>query len=211
DDVGVEVDVQRDWEKIEIVAPDADTSVIARVSEVLAHTPGIANFSLVEAYPLGDLEDIYQKVLPHWRDALKGKTFCVRAKRHGKREFTSVQVEQFVSGGLLHNTEAKGVDLHRPEVIVQLEIKKNRLFVITNKTQGLGGFPLGSQDSVLSLISGDFDSTVSAYLCIKRGLRSHYCFFNLDGCAHEIGVKEVAYYLWNKYGASHRVKFVTVP
>ena len=43
-DKGVKVDVQRDWEKIEIVAPDADPSVIAQVSEVLAHTPGIANF-----------------------------------------------------------------------------------------------------------------------------------------------------------------------
>ncbi|MGB3611888.1 MAG: tRNA uracil 4-sulfurtransferase ThiI, partial [Cellvibrio sp.] len=155
--------------------------------------------------------DIYQNVLPHWREALAGKTFCVRVKRHGNHDFTSVQVEQYVGGGLLHNTEAKGVDLHRPEVIVQLEIKKNRLFVITSKAQGLGGFPLGSQDPVLSLISGGFDSTVSTYLCIKRGLRAHYCFFNLGGRAHEIGVKEVAYYLWNKYGASHRVKFVTVP
>src|SRR5690606_12132689 len=118
-------------------------------------------------------------VLPHWRDALEGKTFCVRAKRHGNHDFTSVQVEQYVGGGLLQNSQAKGVDLHRPDVIVQLEIKKNRLFVITSKTQGLGGFPLGSQDPVLSLISGGFDSTVSTYLCIKRGLRAHYCFFNL--------------------------------
>lgn len=211
EDVGVDIDVQRDWEKIEIVAPDADTSVTARVAEVLAHTPGIANFSLIKAYPLGDLEDIYQKVLPHWRDALEGKTFCVRAKRHGNHDFTSVQVEQYVGGGLLQNSQAKGVDLHHPDVVVQLEIKKNRLFVITSKTQGLGGFPLGSQDPVLSLISGGFDSTVSTYLCIKRGLRAHYCFFNLGGRAHEIGVKEVAFYLWNKYGASHRVKFVTVP
>ena len=31
------------------------------------------------------------------------------------------------------------------------------------------------------------------------------------GAAHEIGVKQVAYYLWNKFGASHRVKFVAVP
>src|SRR5690606_3472936 len=87
----------------------------------------------------------------------------------------------------------------------------DRLFVIANKNRGLGGYPLGEQDPVLSLISGGFDSTVSTYLCIKRGLRAHYCFFNLGGRAHELGVKEVAYYLWNKYGSSHRVKFITVP
>lgn len=209
--VGVAIDVQRDWEKIEIRCPEADTQVTAQVSDVLARTPGIANFALIHDYPLGDMDSIFQNTLRHWRDQLAGKTFCVRAKRVGKHEFSSVQVEQYVGGGLLHNSEAKGVSLHKPDIIVPLEIKDGRLWVLTSKTQGLGGFPLGAQDPVLSLISGGFDSTVSTYLCIKRGLRAHYCFFNLGGRAHEIGVKEVAYYLWNKYGASHRVKFVTVP
>jgi thiamine biosynthesis protein ThiI len=46
---------------------------------------------------------------------------------------------------------------------------------------------------------------------MKRGMRTHFCFFNLGGRDHEIGVKEVALYLWMKYGASSRVKFVVVP
>jgi len=209
--LGVGIDVQRDWEKIEIRCPEADAQVTNQVAEVLARTPGIANFALIHDYPLGDLESIFQNTLRHWRELLVGKTFCVRAKRQGKHEFSSVQIEQYVGGGLLQHSEAKGVNLHKPDVIVPLEIKDERLWVLTSKTQGLGGFPLGAQDPVLSLISGGFDSTVSTYLCIKRGLRAHYCFFNLGGRAHEIGVKEVAYYLWNKYGASHRVKFVTVP
>ncbi len=209
--IGVEIDVQRDWEKIEIRCPGADENTTAQVADVLAHTPGIANFALIHDYPLGDLESIFQHALRHWRDGIAGKTFCVRVKRVGKHDFTSVAVEQYVGGGLLQHSDAKGVDLHKPDVTVRMEIKKERLWVLTSKTQGLGGYPLGAQDPVLSLISGGFDSTVSTYLCIKRGLRAHYCFFNLGGRAHEIGVKEVAYYLWNKYGASHRVKFVTVP
>jgi thiamine biosynthesis protein ThiI len=208
---GVAIDVQRDWEKIEIVSPAADEATTARVAEILARTPGIANFSLIHAYPLGDLETIFQHVLPHWRDALAGKTFCVRVRRHGTHEFGSTDVEKYVGGGLLEHSNAAGVSLKNPQITVPLEIKWDRLFVVTSKTRGLGGFPLGEQDPVLSLISGGFDSTVSTYLCIKRGLRAHYCFFNLGGRAHELGVKEVAYFLWNKYGASHRVKFVTVP
>lgn len=209
--LGVVIDVQRDWEKIEIRSPEADKQVIAQVSEVLARTPGIANFVLVHEYPLGDLESIFQHTLYHWREPLAGKTFCVRIKRVGQHSFSSVDAEKYVGGGLLHHSDAKGVVLQKPEITVPLEIKGDRLWVVTRKTQGLGGYPLGAQDPVLSLISGGFDSTVSTYLCIKRGLRAHYCFFNLGGRAHEIGVKEVAYYLWNKYGASHRVKFVTVP
>jgi tRNA uracil 4-sulfurtransferase len=210
-DLGVKIDVQRDWEKIEIRCPDADNKTTQQVADILAHTPGIANFALIQDYALGDLEFIFQKTLPVWRDAIAGKTFCVRVKRLGKHAFTSVDVEQYVGGGLLQHSQAKGVELRKPEIVVPIEIKDQRLWILTSKTQGLGGFPLGAQDPVLSLISGGFDSTVSTYLCIKRGLRAHYCFFNLGGYAHEIGVKEVAYYLWKKYGASHRVKFVTVP
>ena len=55
------IKVQSDWEKIEIVAEGASKSVIAQTAKVLAHTPGIANFALIQAYPIGDLEDIFQK------------------------------------------------------------------------------------------------------------------------------------------------------
>lgn len=210
-ELGVRIQVQRDWEKIEITSDNDDVQTTNKVKDLLARTPGIANFYLVQAYPMGDLNYIYQKTAQYWADQLEGKSFCVRVKRQGKHEFTSVEIEQYVGGTLLHNSKARCVDLRTPEVLVPLEVKDNRLFVIAEKIQGLGGYPLGTQDGVLSLISGGFDSTVSSYLCMKRGLRTNFCFFNLGGRAHEIGVKEVSYYLWNKYGSSHRVKFITIP
>ncbi len=45
---------------------------------------------------------------------------------------------------------------------------------------------------------------------MRRGCRVHYCFFNLGGAAHEIGVRQVAHYLWNRFGSSHRVRFVAI-
>src|SRR5690606_8028886 len=48
--IGVDIDVQRDWEKIEIRCADASPEVTAKVAEVLAHTPGIANFALIHDY-----------------------------------------------------------------------------------------------------------------------------------------------------------------
>ncbi|SFV71366.1 tRNA S(4)U 4-thiouridine synthase (former ThiI) / Rhodanese-like domain required for thiamine synthesis [hydrothermal vent metagenome] len=60
-------------------------------------------------------------------------------------------------------------------------------------------------------MSGGFDSTIASYLTMKRGMKTHFIFFNLGGIAHEIGVKQVALYLWNKFGSSHRVKFISVP
>lgn len=209
--LGFSVQVTRDWDKIDVFADTDEAVAIAQVAEILSHTPGIAYFSQVQTYPLGDLEDIFQKTKAIWGEALEDKTFCVRAKRNGDHEFSSIEVERYVGGGLNQHTKAKGVKLKDPDVTVRLDIKRDQLHVIETQTQGLGGFPLGSQEPVLSLISGGFDSTVSSYLTIKRGIRTHYCFFNLGGRAHEVGVKEVAYYLWRKFGASHKVMFVTVP
>ena len=46
---------------------------------------------------------------------------------------------------------------------------------------------------------------------LRRGLRSHYLFFNLGGVAHEVGVRQVVHYLWDRYGASHNARFISVP
>lgn len=205
------IQVRKDWEKIDVLAPDAVAHLGGRIEEVLAHTPGIANFSRVRQFPLGDLHDIYEKTQAIWGDKLAGKTFCVRVKRSGDHPFNSTEVEQYVGGGLNQHTQAAGVKLKNPDITVKLEIRHDKLNVIEQQTPGLGGFPLGTQDPVLSLVSGGFDSTVASYLMIKRGIRTHYLFFNLGGRAHELGVKEVAFYLWDKYGSSHRVRFVSVP
>lgn len=203
--------ITREWEKIDVMAANDDPVFVERVATVLASTPGIAHFSLVHSYPLGDQHDIFEKTQFHWGEALAGKTFCVRTKRTGTHEFTSTEIERYVGGGLNQHTEAAGVKLKNPDITVLLEIKDDLLYVVEKRRAGLGGFPLGSQEPVLSLISGGFDSTAASYLTIKRGIRTHYCFFNLGGREHEVGVKEVAFYLWNKFGASHRVKFVSIP
>jgi thiamine biosynthesis protein ThiI len=204
------IKVEMAWEKIEITGPE-DEQLACQMADVLARTPGIANFSRVQHFPLGDFDDILEKTLSVWGDKLADKTFVLRVKRNGKHEFTSHDVERQVGGGLLHQSQATGVKLRDPDITVRLEIRQAQLYVIEETTRGLGGFPLGTQDAVISLISGGFDSTVSSYLTIKRGLRTHFLFFNLGGRAHEVGVKEVAFYLWNKFGASHRVRFISVP
>ena len=206
-----EVQVLREWDKMVVSTARQEPETLAAFVEVLRNTPGIAYFMDVVEYPLVDIDDIYQKTLALWGDRLAGKRFSVRCKRGGKHEFQSLDVERYVGGGLNQNTEAAGVDLSNPELVVRIEVRDDKVFVVNQRYPGLGGFPLGSLDPVLSLISGGFDSPVASYLMMKRGLRTHFCFFNLGGRDHEIGVKEVALYLWMKYGASHRVKFVTVP
>jgi thiamine biosynthesis protein ThiI len=204
------IKVKSDWDRIEVYCKESNEVMVAETAAVLAGTPGIANFSKVQPFEMGDLEHIFQKTLSVWGDHLAGKTFVVRVRRSGKHDFNSLDIERYVGGGLNMHAVTGGVKLKNPDVTVRVEIKNDDLYVVEQQTPGLGGFPIGTQEPVLSLISGGFDSTVSSYLMIKRGMRTHYCFFNLGGAAHETSVKEVAFFLWNKFGSSHRVKFVTV-
>ncbi|WP_067515435.1 tRNA uracil 4-sulfurtransferase ThiI [Endozoicomonas ascidiicola] len=209
--VDEDIDVSGTWDYVEVTTSHNDEILIAEISDHLSHIPGIAYWLQVAEHKLISLDDILEKALEAHADSLEGKTFCVRCNRHGKHDFQSIDVERFVGGGLNQQSKAKGVSLKDPEVTVRIDIKHDRYFMTQKRGEGLGGYPLGSQEPVLSLISGGFDSTVSSFLTMKRGIRTHFCFFNLGGHAHELAVKEVAFYLWNRFGASHRVKFVTIP
>src|SRR5690606_17274274 len=122
--------------------------------------------------------DAFEKTRALFSNQLKGKTFALRCKRSGKHDCTSTEVEYRV-GGLLNETcDTAGVNLTQPEVMIRLEIRDDRFAVVLKRYEGLGGFPLGTQDAVLSLVSGGFDSTVASYLTLKRGLLTHFCFFN---------------------------------
>ena len=203
--------VQRQWDKIMVMVPDDRPDLIEAFGERLGCIPGIAHVLQVNVSTFESVDDIYQQTLAVYKDQLAGKTFCVRVKRAGKHDFNSIEVERYVGGGLNQFTDAAGVRLKNPDMTVNLEIDNEQLYLVDKRIQGLGGFPMATQEDVLSLISGGFDSGVSSYQFIKRGSRTHYCFFNLGGDQHEIGVKQVAYHLWQKYGESHKVKFISVP
>jgi thiamine biosynthesis protein ThiI len=203
--------VESHWDYLEVALPPSRVALAPDVEVVLGNTPGIWSFQRVEERPLGSFDDMVALAAEVCAPQLKDKTFVVRARRTGKHPFNSMDVERYVGGGLLRCTEAKGVDLHAPDVTVRLEIRHDKLYIGGEPMDGLGGFPLGTQDAVLSLISGGFDSAVATYLSMKRGLRTHFLFFNLGGREHELAVKEVALFLWQRYGASHAVQFIAVP
>ncbi|PSL11975.1 [ThiS-adenylate] sulfurtransferase [Marinobacterium halophilum] len=199
------------WDKVEVSIPGQNDALCEQIVDVMERVPGIQQFLEVKEYPLVDFDDTFQLTRAAYAERLRGKTFKVRVKRTGQHTFTSVEMERYIGGGLREHTEAAGVDVRNPQVWVDLEIRDETLFVVTAIHQGQGGYPLGTQEDVLSLISGGFDSVVSSYMTMRRGSKTHFLFFNLGGHAHEIGVKQVALYLWQRYGASARVKFVTVP
>jgi thiamine biosynthesis protein ThiI len=169
--------VVRHWDHIEVRAKDENKRPDIR--DALTRIPGIHHILEVEDVPFTDMHDIFEKALVQYRDQMEGKTFCVRVKRRGKHEFSSIEVERYVGGGLNQHVETARVKLTNPDVTVNLEIENDRLLLVKGRYEGIGGFPIGTQEDVLSLISGGFDSGVSSYMLMRRGCRVHYCFFNL--------------------------------
>lgn len=209
--IDANIDVIVHWDHIEINTAVENTALQLAMIDKLSCTPGIGQFLQVVEYPLIDIPDMLAKCQQHFGAQLKDKIFCVRCKRAGKHNFTSVEVEREIGSGLFRSCGPKAVSLNAPEVEVRLEVKDNRFYLIERAYKGIGGYPLGSLDQVLVLMSGGYDSTVAAYQMIRRGLLPHFCFFNLGGRAHELGVMEVAHFLWNKYASSQRLMFISVP
>jgi len=204
-----DINVRKFSDKIEVVTP---VEFVVEVRQLLLDTPGIEQvLEALQFDKMNTLDDIKVKVGEVTHNEIEGKTFVVRAKRSGTHDFRSTELEQTVGGYMLATYPSNGVDLHTPDVTIRIELLNNQLNIITTKHVGLAGFPLGTQGDILSLMSGGFDSTIASYLTMKRGMKTHFIFFNLGGVAHEIGVKQVALYLWSKFGSSHRVKFISVP
>lgn len=207
--ISEDINIRKFSDKIEVVAP---IECAQTVRMTLLQTPGIEH--VLEALQFDDmttLDAIKVKVNEMAASEIQGKSFVVRVKRKGLHDFKSPEIEQTVGGYMLDQNSSSTVDLHNPEVIIKMELIQNQLNIITQKYYGLGGYPLGTQGDILSLMSGGFDSTVASYLTMKRGIKTHFIFFNLGGIAHEIGVKQVALYLWNKFGSTHKVSFISVP
>ena len=202
--------VEGGWDRVNVDVPD-DRGLAGPVVDELVRIPGISTIQEVSAYPLVSMDDVAEKALAAFAEVIAGKTFVVRVKRTGQHAFNSIELERYVGGVLLQGSEARGVSLKEPEVEVRIEVRNNEFLIARRRHRGLGGYPLGSIESVMTLISGGYDSSVAAYLMLRRGLRTHFLFFNLGGTAHEVGVRQVVHYIWQRYGSSHHAKFISVP
>lgn len=188
------------------ITPELEQQIIEEVSRI----PGVDQYNEIIEFPFVDFDTAFKNVADHWQSEIEGKTFCVRVKRSGKHDFTSSELERYIGGGLNQAVESASVSLKKPQVTVKAELRDDSFQVIKANHKGLGGMPLPTQEDVLSLISGGFDSGVATYHLMRRGARTHFCFFNLGGREHEIGVKQVSHAIWKRYSSSHKTKFVSV-
>ena len=121
-------------------------------------------------------DDIKNKILEILKDR-EFKTFKVSTKRSDKTfPHTSMEFNNIIGGLVLKNFNCK-VDVHNPELNLEIEIRQEGTFIYNKEYKGLGGYPVGIQGKGLLMLSGGIDSPVAGYLSLKRGVNIECLYF----------------------------------
>ena len=120
-----------------------------------------------------DKDAIAKKAIEYLReDMLRAKSFKVESKRSDKSfPLSSIQLSQYVGGELAEAYPGCAVDVHEPELVVNLEVRDLAAYVHAAPVDGAGGMPVGSNGVAVTLLSGGIDSPVSTYMIARRGVR----------------------------------------
>jgi thiamine biosynthesis protein ThiI len=141
------------------------------VMERLQRVFGISSFSpTIQVEP--DEETIKQKSLELIKRLQpQPRTFRVETRRADKRfPKSSMEVSRMVGTHILRNVPEIKVDVHNPEVTVNVEIRAEGTYISCETIAGPGGLPVGASGKVLLLLSGGIDSPVAGWMMMKRGV-----------------------------------------
>ncbi|CAM9118194.1 tRNA uracil 4-sulfurtransferase ThiI [Mycoplasma todarodis] len=137
---------------------------------------GISSYSPVMTVDT-EMETIKDAALKLAQKFPEAKTFKIAARRHWKKfEKTSQELNGLLGGHILENTDLT-VNVKKPDLKIEVEVRNGKSYVFCERTQGLGGYPVGINGKVLHLISGGIDSPVAAFELMKRGLHVDYLSF----------------------------------
>ncbi len=99
------------------------------------------------------------------------KTFKVEAKRADKNfPIKSPEIAARVGACVLKGCKVLKVDVHNPDCHLFVDLRVDKTYIYTEKINGLGGLPLGTNGKGMVLLSGGIDSPVAAWMMAKRGM-----------------------------------------
>ena len=148
--------------------------------EILKQVPGIHSIHLSYTFGLDEWDNIIIFCINLAKSKLETeniKTFKIESRRQNKQyHLDSMQIKALLAGPILENTSLK-VDVKKPDLTINLEVKDNKIIVFSNTYLGASGLPIGSSGRVLMLLSGGIDSPVASRLLMNRGLEVDFITF----------------------------------
>lgn len=144
-----------------------------RLAGKVSRVFGVASVSPA-AECLSDMDAIGTAAVDFMNGLIRRKgirTFKVEAKRADKTfPVTSPEIARKIGGRVLAGCGTLKVDVHRPEALLFVDVRRDRTYLFEQKISGFGGLPLGTNGKGLVLLSGGIDSPVAAWMMAKRGM-----------------------------------------
>ena len=197
-----ESSLESGWDRLFVRSTDP------AVRTVLGRVFGISSYSPVDVETGATMEAILSEGEAAFSDRVRGKTFAIRARRAGQHPFRSRDVQIELGSRLLPHSD--GVDLDDPDIAIHVEVRDDRAYMFSDREPGAGGLPLGVEGRAVALLSGGYDSAVSAWLLLKRGVTLDYVFCNLGGDAYERSVVQVGKLLADDWSYGYRPRLHVV-
>ncbi|GAB7388932.1 tRNA 4-thiouridine(8) synthase ThiI [Bacillaceae bacterium] len=149
------------------------------VLEKLRYVFGIVSFSPVVREEL-DIERIKAASLALMQSLRPfPRTFKVSARRTNKGfPFSSMELNHLVGAHVLRHTEDLKVDVHRPDVELNVEVRQEAAYINCEVIPGQGGLPVGSSGKAMLMLSGGIDSPVAGWMMMKRGMKVEAVHFH---------------------------------
>ena len=105
-------------------------------------------------------------------------TFKVMARRARKDyPLNSMEIGMEVGGVLLDAFPQLQVDVHKPDIYLNIEIRE-KIYIYSETIPGPGGMPVGTNGKAMLLLSGGIDSPVAGYMISKRGVKIDAVYFH---------------------------------
>lgn len=141
--------------------------------------PGIS--TMIPCYRVkSDIETIFESLVSQVETlGTTPTTFKVITRRTNKKfPMSSYEISALLGEKLLDRFSHLKVDVHRPQLILDVKILPSDTYTSCKKIVGIGGLPVETSGFAVTLLSGGFDSPVASYLMSKRGCRQIFTFFH---------------------------------
>ena len=144
--------------------------------EALKTVFGIIGICPVVQIEDNGFDDLAEHVIKYIDEAYPDKniTFKVDARR-ARKNYPMNSME--IGGRILDAFPEMKVDVHKPQVLLQIEIRKH-INIYSIEIPGPGGMPIGTAGKAMLLLSGGIDSPVAGYMVAKRGVQIEATYFH---------------------------------
>lgn len=149
------------------------------VIKVLDTIVGLYSYSLCKQVAV-DYDNIYDKIKDEAVKLIneeislsknKEFTFKVETNRGDKRfPATSIDISKEVARRVLPAIEGLKVDVHNPDITLNVDLRCEGTYIFIKTIKGLGGYPSGIAGKGLLMMSGGIDSPVAGYLSLRKGV-----------------------------------------